>query len=151
MHRKILKGSSGFTLIEIMVAMLVMTYGILAVMSMSVAAIQGNSAADYVTNVTILADEVIEMIRDNVDNITAYNGIDSSDVKTKPATDATAAADYDTLVSRIAALGLPSGVCSIAVQNNTPSNGIDTAQVTITWTRNGNHSMTFTREFAALR
>jgi hypothetical protein len=91
------------------------------------------------------------MIRDNVDNITAYNGIDSSDVKTKPATDATAAADYYTLVSRIAALGLTSGVCSIAVQNNTPSNGIDTAQVTITWTRNGNHSMTFTREFAALR
>jgi len=151
MHRKVMKGSSGFTLIEIMVAMLVMTYGILAVMSMSIAAIQGNSTADYVTNITILADEVIEMIRDNVDNISAYNGIDSSVATTQPTTDATAAADYTTLVSRINALGLPSGKCTIAIQNNTPANGIDMAQVTVTWTRNGNHSMTFTREFAALR
>jgi len=151
MNRKRIQGNSGFTLIEIMVAMVVMAYGILAVMSMSVAAIQGNSSADHVTNVTILTDEVIEMIRDNVDQVSAYNGIDSSDVTTKPTTDATAATDYDTLVSRITALGLPSGVCTIAIQNNTPSAGIDTAQVTFTWIRNGNHSMTFTREFAALR
>ncbi|NOY53827.1 MAG: prepilin-type N-terminal cleavage/methylation domain-containing protein [Deltaproteobacteria bacterium] len=150
MYRKSMKSNAGFTLIEVMVAMVVMAYGILAVMSMSVAAIRGNSTADHVTQVTILSDEVIEMIRANVDNISAYNGIDTSNVNTRPSIDATAGADYDTIVSRISDLGLPSGKCSIEIQNNTPTAGISTAQVTIAWSRTGNHSMTFTREFEGL-
>jgi len=144
------RGNAGFTLIEVMVALLVMTYGILAVMSMSIASIRANASAEHVTDVTLLADEVIEMIQANVDNISNYNGIDTSVSNTRPASGTTAADDYDTIAGRLNTLGLPSAACSITIQSNTPSTGVNTAQVTISWTQSGNHSMTFTREFESL-
>lgn len=59
---KNLKKEQGFTLLEVIVAISILSFGLLAVASMQVAAIQGNSFANTVTEGTTLAMDRIELL-----------------------------------------------------------------------------------------
>lgn len=54
---------SGFSLIEVLVAMLVIVVGCLGALSLQVAAMRGTSQADYRTVATFLAESEIERLR----------------------------------------------------------------------------------------
>ena len=54
------KTQEGFTLLEVMVAISILSIGLLAVASMQVAAIQGNFHANGVTTATALAQDTLE-------------------------------------------------------------------------------------------
>jgi prepilin-type N-terminal cleavage/methylation domain-containing protein len=54
------KKEQGFTLIEVFIAIAVLTFGILAVASMHISAIQGNSFAAHVTEGTTWAQDKLE-------------------------------------------------------------------------------------------
>ena len=53
----------GFTLIELMIAMVVLGIGILALIQMQVAAMSGNSSANQMTVATTLAQDQIERLK----------------------------------------------------------------------------------------
>lgn len=54
--------AGGFTLIEVLIAIVILSFGILAVSSMQISAIGGNYAAMQVTEATVYAADKIEEI-----------------------------------------------------------------------------------------
>lgn len=64
------KGESGFTLIEILIAMTIFAIGILAVTSMQIMALQTNARASRSTEAfTLATDKMEELIRTDYDDI----------------------------------------------------------------------------------
>lgn len=73
MHTPFESREAGFTLIEVILAISILTVGLLAVASMQVSAIRGNSYADCVTEAAVLAqDKLEELMADS------YAGVASS-------------------------------------------------------------------------
>jgi len=76
----------GFTLIEAMVAVLVLTVGILGVTAMQLVSFQNNQGAFFRTQATYVAAEILDRIRANEAAAYAiYDGIDTADLTTIPA------------------------------------------------------------------
>ncbi len=69
---------SGFTLIEGMVAAVVLATGLLALSGMQAISLSRNMDANELTRATNLAADMMERIQFNRRNVTAYNGIDTS-------------------------------------------------------------------------
>ncbi|MBI3606438.1 MAG: type IV pilus modification protein PilV [Nitrospirae bacterium] len=70
---------NGFTIIEVLIAILILSIGLLGVAAMQTTAIRGNTFSRDTTLGTQLAEEMIERIRVNALNAPgAYNGIDTS-------------------------------------------------------------------------
>ena len=57
-----LKDNSGFTLIEILLAMVIFVIGFLAVGSMQISAVNGNTNSRLRTSATILAGDIVEQL-----------------------------------------------------------------------------------------
>lgn len=79
--------SPGFTLVEAMVASVILTVGVLALTGMQITSLSRNVDANELTLATNLAADMIERVRFTGDNngsaITAlYNGIDTSNAAT---------------------------------------------------------------------
>jgi len=58
----LLKNNKGFTLIEIMIAMMVLSIGLLGIASMQIKAVQGNTASMGLTEAAILGQNQIESL-----------------------------------------------------------------------------------------
>lgn len=58
-----LKGNKGFTLIEVMIAVIIITIGALGVSSLTVSIIHGNSFSKRMTTATILAQDRMEAVK----------------------------------------------------------------------------------------
>lgn len=70
---------SGFTLIEVGVATLVLMVGILGVTGMQLVSYQTNQSAYYRSQATYIAADILERIRLNPNGYGTYNGADTSD------------------------------------------------------------------------
>lgn len=71
-------GQDGFSLIEGMVAMVVLTVALLGLAGMQTMAMMSNVDTDELTRAGNLAAEMIERIQYNKQNITAYQNIDTT-------------------------------------------------------------------------
>ncbi len=69
-------GESGFTLIEVMIAILILAVGMLAMAMLQVTAIRGGSFSDEVTQASIFGQNKIEELR-NTNYASINNGKDS--------------------------------------------------------------------------
>lgn len=86
-------GSDGFTLIEALIALLVLSVGLLAIAVMQIDAIKGNSQASHITEATALIEEKLEgyksvayaQIQDEQGNEDIYQWVTTVQVDT-PAT-----------------------------------------------------------------
>jgi type IV pilus modification protein PilV len=67
------KNNKGFTLIEVLIAVVILTIGLLALVSVAVMVIKGNSLNKMRTTATTLANEQFETLKN-----TNYDGIASS-------------------------------------------------------------------------
>jgi len=65
--------NEGFTLIEVMIAIVILTIGLLALVSVTVMVIKGNSLNRGITTATTLAIQQLETLKN-----TSYSDIDSS-------------------------------------------------------------------------
>jgi type IV pilus assembly protein PilV len=61
-HLKVQGNEKGFTLLEVIIGISVLTFGLLAVASMQVSSIQGNAAAIEVTEAATWAEDQIEKL-----------------------------------------------------------------------------------------
>lgn len=134
-HTRRLTGQDGFSLIEVMVAMVVLAIGLLAIAAMQDVALSRNVDANELSLVTNLAADMMERIRYNGRNVTAYNGIDTLNAATQPpATQPMARGDYTQWQARLAASRLrgPQGLVTVAATG--PANlSQSQVQVQVVW------------------
>lgn len=76
--RKLLIGQTGFSLIESMMALVILTVGMLALAGMQAIALVYNVDANELGQATSLATEMVERIQSNKQNIDAYAAINTS-------------------------------------------------------------------------
>ena len=108
-------GAGGFTLVEIMIALFILSVGLLAVATMQISAIRGNAMGNDVTHATLLAQDMLEQLKSSTNILTVA---DSNDV--------------EGIYNRSWTLTAASGVAR-------------TATVTVSWTTMGNtHNVVLT-------
>ena len=107
------KRQSGFTLIEVMIALVVLAAGLLALATMQIVSIRSNAFSSEMTYATMLAQTRLEQIRNmSYDNVNAVGQV------TLPVDPTTKGIAYR--VERL-------------VQNNTPAEDMKTVTLIIDW------------------
>ena len=62
-NNQFVKGNTGFTLIEVLIAMVIFSIGILGVAALQSGSIRGNTSARGVTDIALIATDRLEMLR----------------------------------------------------------------------------------------
>lgn len=125
MMRKMRKlmGQSGFTLIEGMIAAIVLAVGLLAVAGMQGISLGRTVDANELGRVTNLASDIVERIQFNRRNATIYNNIDTLNAATQPpTTQPMARGDYTQWQALLAASGLTGVQGLVTVTATGPTN-----------------------------
>lgn len=138
----------GFTLVEVLVAVAIVSVGLLAVASMQSTAIKGNTSARDATIAVQLAEEMIDRIRANAGDAPGdYNGIDTNNNCTTPAGLADPVlGDCTQWRARLldtTGLGLPGARGTVTVTDSSPIAKTAAITVTITWGTFGARTITF--------
>jgi len=128
----------GFTLIETMLATLLVTVGMIALAGMIEMSLGRNLDANEISLATNLTVDMMERIQFNRKNVTAYNGalnngIDTLNAATKPpTTQPMARGDYEQWSARLTASGLPNIQGTVTVTTVGPTNPpLNQSQVTV--------------------
>jgi type IV pilus assembly protein PilV len=136
-----LKQTNGFTLIEGMIAAAIVAVGLLALSGMQANSLGRSVDAKDLTTVTNLAADMVERIEFNRKRVTAYSGINSVNVATKPPiTELMARGDYEQWAALLTGSGLSgvTGIVTVTLQDtnpttNTTSLGRRLVTVTVSW------------------
>jgi type IV pilus assembly protein PilV len=145
--RNNLKRSSGFSLIEVLVAMLILAIGLLGLMSLQLLSLQTNTNSNFRTQATIAANDMSERIRANIPGFEAgaYDAISfsSNGTECSAGCSALARAGNDVLEWKEYLTDyLPEGKGE--VQNKGISNSLD---IKVTWKENDKSGASLTKEF----
>ena len=129
MKHQLKHNDAGFTLIEVMIAMLVFTVGVLGLAQLQLAAIQGNANAEGMTEAVVFGSDQIEQML----------SWDYDDARLDPANDS---ADYTLSGTEYKADGHqadPGGRYDAywAVKDGSPVTGSKTIDVTVIWQGKG--------------
>ncbi len=128
---------SGFTLIEGMIAAVVLGAALLALSAMQAISFGRNVDANELTRVTNLAADMLERIQFNRRNVLAYNNIDTMNAATQPPTSQPMArgdyAQWQALLSSSGLAGVQGRVTVAAIGPTTPPLNQNVVTVTITW------------------
>jgi prepilin-type N-terminal cleavage/methylation domain-containing protein len=120
-----LRDRKGFTLVEVMIAVFVLTVALLGLISVTVMIIKGNDFSRRMTTATTLAKDKIEQVKKapyntiSAGTTTDYLNIDSS---------AGATGAYFTRI--------------LTVTDNTPTTNMKTVQVVVNWNWGGTRNVT---------
>lgn len=147
------KNNKGFTLLEVMISVAILSVGLLGITAMQNMSIRETVFGGRMSIGTNLADEMMERMRFKMPGVAApstfmitdYNGIDTSNAGTRPPASAwQARGDYDQWAARILQ-NLPGGVGTVTVTQPllNPLNRNDVT-VTITWPGMRAHTVTMT-------
>ena len=120
-------GNTGFTLIEVLLAMAIFTIGILAIGSLQLAAIKGDSTARFSTEAAVLAQDTLErLIAQRLDpdaaQLPAEFRSDLNHDPSRPFEDSTGKYTVDWVVSPL----------------HSPIDNAVTIDMTVTWLERGN-------------
>lgn len=118
------KHTNGFTLIEGMIAAAIIAVGLLALSGMQANSLGSNVDAKGLTTVTNLAADMVERIEFNRKRVTAYSGINSANVATKPPTsEPMARGDYEQWAALLTSSGLSgvTGTVTVTLQDANPT------------------------------
>lgn len=125
---------SGFTMLEVLISMVIVAFGLLGVAGLQAFALKHNQSATFRSTATTLASDIIDRIKANVggsiDNLynastTSSGTADGTCLSTGCTTTALAANDLFEWQQRIV-LGLPGGVGLVCL-DSTPHDGNDAA------------------------
>ncbi len=130
---------SGFTLLEVLVAIVIVSIGLLAVAGMQTTAITGNASARDATIAIQLAEEMVDRIRVNAgDTPAVYHGLDTNGGTATTCTGLSnqidpALGDCVQWRSRLQNSGLSGAQGTVTVTNDSPISKTATITVTVTW------------------
>ncbi|WP_455210274.1 type IV pilus modification protein PilV [Kaarinaea lacus] len=138
-----MKKTSGFSLIEVLVSMLILSLGLLGVAGLQTTSLRGNQTAYFRSQATAAASDIIDRMRANPQGVVAgkYDAIDSASLPSDPncidsGCSAEALADHDIIDWATNSLSsLPSGAGTVIVDNmGTATDATDDVfVVTINW------------------
>ena len=134
-----LRAQSGFSLIEGMLAAVVLALGLLTLSGIQAISFGGSGDAKELTRVTNMAADMVERIQFNRRNVAAYNNIDTQNAGTQPPTSQyMARGDYALWQALLNASGLTNVRGVVAVQAIGPSAPFplneSSVAVIVTWT-----------------
>ena len=80
--------SRGFSMIEVLITLVILSIGLLGIAGLQLAGLQSNRSAYYRSQATIIAYDMIDRMRTNVDGVAAnhYDDLDSGTMPTTPPT-----------------------------------------------------------------
>lgn len=134
------KNSEGFTLIEVLIAILLLTIGLLALVSVTVMVIKGNSLSQTRTTATTLAKDQMEELKNTSKNSDAdFDSIASStwsDVTDFPGYQRQWTVTTTTGNSSCTAAGVPSACCNGSGSGSCPVIKNILMEVRWTWQNN---------------
>lgn len=135
--------NKGFTLIEVLISVFILSIGILAVAALQSTAMTSNTSSMNTTLGIQMAEEMVDRIRANAGNTPNLYGItDSRNCATLGLVDP-ALGDCTQWQTRLASSGLPNAFGTVSVQVDTPFSRISTVTVTVTWGVGTTKSVTF--------
>jgi type IV pilus assembly protein PilV len=121
-HPQWAAGQHGFSMIEVMIALVVLTIGVLGMAAMQEFAVTRSLDANELSIATNLAAEMIERITYNAKNVASYNGISVSSASTScPATPVMTNGDCTQWRNRLVATRLPSPSGTVSVTTTGPA------------------------------
>ena len=121
-YRQLPGSQRGFSLLEVMVALMVLTVGLLALAAMQEFAVTRSLDANELSIATNLATEMIERIQYNPKNVASYNGINvSSSNNICPATPVMTNGDCTQWRNRMLASRLPSPAGTVSATTTGPT------------------------------
>jgi type IV pilus assembly protein PilV len=126
----------GFSLIEGMLAAVMLSVGLLALAGMQGISLGRNVDANELTIATNLAADMVERIQFNRRNVAAYNNIDTLVGATQPSTNVMASGDYVQWQSRLIASrlsGVQGRVAVTATGPTAPALNQSLVNVQVTW------------------
>jgi len=132
----------GFTLLEVLVAIVVLSLGLLGAAAMQTTAIVGNTSAMNRTKAIGLAEEMVDRIRVNAGSTpNIYDGINTSGAcgGAEPAL-----GDCTQWQARLQASWLPNAFGTVAVTMDSPIPKTATITITVTWGIGATGSATLT-------
>ena len=116
----------GVSLLEILIAVLVLAIGVLGAASLQLNAVRYSASAAHTTHASFIAYDMLDRMRANADNLGSYAGSVSGPCDADAAAPATVMASDLADFAHAITCQLPSGEASIRVT-------ADTATVTISW------------------
>ena len=142
---KIVRTESGFTLLEGMIATVILSVGVIAMGAMQGIAITRNVDSTELTLATNMASEMLERIQFNRRNVTAYAGIDTNNPCLLPAIQTMAQGDcvqWQAMMTNQGASGISQasmltgvrGVVTVTPVVTVPPLNQSRVNVVITWT-----------------
>lgn len=124
-------GQRGFSMLEVLIALMVLTVGLLGLAAMQEFALTRSVDANELSIATNLAAEMIERIRYNPQNVASYNGISvSSTANTCPLTPVQVNGDCTQWRQRMLQTRLPQPSGTVSAVPNGPSS-LDQYLVTV--------------------
>lgn len=133
------RNEQGFSLIEVLIAMVVLSIGLLGIAKLQGTAMTGNVFSRDGTVAVQLAEEMIERVRAHAGNDPAdYDDIDTSG---SCSGSAPAKTDCDSWKARLAASSLSNAVGTVDVVQDSPMSEVATIEVNLTW--GGGRSVSF--------
>jgi len=134
MNRR-LTAQSGFSLIEAMLAAVVLAVGLVTLTGMQAISFGGNVNSKELTRVTNMAADMVERIQFNRRNVAAYNLIDTQNAGTQPPTSQwMARGDYAQWQALLNGSGLTNVRGQVGVQSIGPTTlNENSITVTVTW------------------
>lgn len=134
----------GFTLVEVLVAVGIVSIGLIAVASMQSTAIMGNSSARDATIAVQLAEEMVDRIRVNGGTTPVdYNGIDTNNACGGVDPVLGDCTQWRARLLDTTGLGLPGARGVVTVTDNSPIAKTAAISVTVTWGTIATRTVTF--------
>ena len=149
---RVFKSRPGFTLLEILVSLVVMSVGILGVTAMQAASVNGQVLSRNLGTAFNVVHDALDRMQTNSEDITDYiknsytqpfvvtvDRLDTnpSDNAERPASGTVAASDYDAIYNAMLDMGLSSGVLTVTLYNDVPVTGVDKAEALLSWNYKG--------------
>lgn len=134
----------GFTLLEVMIASVILGIGLLAIATGESVSIANSRVGRDVSAATAAAERIVEQMRRNQANLSSYDGFDTTDSTTRPSSAGMLQTDYDdwkAQIDRAVPYGLPGGRGTVTVAAG-PISSVQRVTVTVTWTSTPARSVT---------
>lgn len=144
-----LSGQSGFSLIEILISVVILTVGILGASAMQTASLSGEFKSRSLDSCVSLAFDAIDRIQTNARNITEYQAGGTLTVNPKsptPPAGTVAPGDYQALLDLMSAynaagrtmgMQMDNMILTLTFTTGSPVAGVDTVVSTVSWSRKG--------------
>lgn len=128
--RKLLRNIEGFTLLEVLIAVVISAISLLAIASGEMTSVNTGRGSRDLSVAASSGQEILERMQRNRTNIGSYSGFDTNNSATRPGTAGMAQTDYDKWKTDVQMV--TGGRGQITVASGTPITSTTKVTVTIT-------------------